>query len=43
MVLVLEELGILVEVFHHEVATAGQCEIGTKFSALVERADGHKP
>ncbi|AQR63988.1 type I glutamate--ammonia ligase [Aquaspirillum sp. LM1] len=39
MVLVLEELGIPVEVFHHEVATAGQCEIGTKFSTLVERAD----
>src|SRR5574343_834833 len=39
MVLILEELGIPVEVFHHEVATAGQCEIGTKFSTLVERAD----
>ncbi len=37
--LVLEELGIPVEVHHHEVATAGQCEIGTKFSSLVERAD----
>ncbi|NLR76419.1 MULTISPECIES: glutamate--ammonia ligase [Leeia] len=39
MVLILEELGIPVEVFHHEVANAGQCEIGTKFSTLVERAD----
>ena len=39
MVLVLEELGVPVEVFHHEVATAGQCEIGTKFSTLTERAD----
>ena len=39
MVLILESLGIPVEVFHHEVAGAGQNEIGTKFSTLVERAD----
>lgn len=37
--LTLEQLGIPVEVHHHEVATAGQCEIGTKFSSLVERGD----
>jgi glutamine synthetase len=35
----LEALGVPVEVHHHEVATAGQCEIGTKFSTLVQRAD----
>ena len=39
MVLTLESLGIPVEVHHHEVANAGQCEIGTVFSTLVRRAD----
>jgi len=39
MCLALEELGIPVEVHHHEVATAGQNEIGTRFSTLVQRAD----
>ena len=39
MCLVLEEMGVEVEVHHHEVATAGQCEIGTKFSSLVKRSD----
>src|ERR1700709_502596 len=38
MCLILESMGIPVEVHHHEVAQA-QMEIGTKFSTLVERAD----
>ncbi len=39
MCTLLESLGIPVEVHHHEVATAGQMELGTKFSTLVQRAD----
>ncbi|MGR9053534.1 MAG: type I glutamate--ammonia ligase, partial [Gammaproteobacteria bacterium] len=39
MCLVLEEMGMVAEVHHHEVATAGQCEIGVKFGTLVKKAD----
>jgi glutamine synthetase type I len=39
MCLALEACGVPVEVHHHEVATAGQCEIGTKFGSLTQRAD----
>jgi len=39
MALILESVGVPVEVFHHEVGAAGQMEIGTRYSTLVERAD----
>jgi glutamine synthetase type I len=39
MCMILESLGVPVEVHHHEVGGAGQNEIGTKFSTLVQRAD----
>ncbi|MFP5298171.1 MAG: type I glutamate--ammonia ligase [Actinomycetota bacterium] len=39
MVLTLRELGIPVEVHHHEVGTAGQSEIDMGFGPLLEMAD----
>ncbi len=39
MCTLLAQQGIPVEVHHHEVGAAGQCEIGTRFSSLVQRAD----
>jgi glutamine synthetase len=39
MVLEMQNLGIVIEAQHHEVATAGQCEIDMKFSPLLDMAD----
>lgn len=39
MCMTLEMMGVVPEVHHHEVGTAGQCEIGTQFDTLVKRAD----
>ena len=39
MCLALEDMGQETEVHHHEVATAGQCEIGVKFNTLLHKAD----
>ncbi len=39
VVLKLRDAGVPVEVHHHEVATAGQCEIDMRFGGLVSMAD----
>ena len=39
MVLTLQQVGIETEVHHHEVATAGQCEIDMRFDSLTSMGD----
>lgn len=39
MVTVLQELGIVIEAHHHEVATGGQQEIDMKFAPLIDMGD----
>jgi glutamine synthetase len=40
LVLKLQEAGLEVEVHHHEVASAGQCEIDLRFAPMTEMGDG---
>jgi glutamine synthetase len=39
ILLALKEVGVKVEVHHHEVGTAGQCEIDMRFGSLTKMAD----
>ena len=39
MMLTLENIGVLIEAQHHEVATGGQAEIDMRFAPLVQMAD----
>ncbi|MDY6820575.1 MAG: type I glutamate--ammonia ligase [Deferribacterota bacterium] len=39
MAMCMEDMGIITEAHHHEVATGGQCEIDMKYDSLVNIAD----
>lgn len=39
MTTIMQQIGIIIECHHHEVATGGQCEIDMRFDSLVRMAD----